>query len=110
MGNSESSCLYSGNGGYIEELYEYFLTNPDSVAREGREYFNRLQGQETTFEIPPSPVRETFRQAAFSKIQRATTPGPAAAEYGNQVAVINLIEAYRVRGHHQAELDPLRQQ
>ncbi|HLB30149.1 MAG TPA: 2-oxoglutarate dehydrogenase E1 component [Gammaproteobacteria bacterium] len=110
MGNSESSCLYSGNAGYIEELYEYFLTNPDSVSRQWREYFNRLQGQETTFEIPHSPVRETFRQAAFSKIQRATTPGPAAAEYGNQVAVINLIEAYRVRGHHQAELDPLRQQ
>ncbi|TAJ95222.1 MAG: 2-oxoglutarate dehydrogenase E1 component [Gammaproteobacteria bacterium] len=109
MGNSESSCLYSGNAGYIEELYEHFLTDPDSLPEQWRDYFNRLQGQEVTNETPHSPVREAFRQAALAKIHQAAAPGPAASDHGKQVAVINLIEAYRVRGHRQAELDPLKQ-
>jgi 2-oxoglutarate dehydrogenase E1 component len=38
-----SSYLFGGNAPFVEELYESYLNNPQSVPEQWREYFDRLQ-------------------------------------------------------------------
>ena len=40
---ANSSFLYGGNAGYIEELYAQYETNPNSVSRDWQEYFSSLK-------------------------------------------------------------------
>ena len=39
----DSSHLFGGNAPFIEELYESWLDNPQSVPEQWREHFERLQ-------------------------------------------------------------------
>src|SRR3972149_1255805 len=39
----DSSHLFGGNAAFIEELYESYLDNPQSVPEQWRDYFDRLQ-------------------------------------------------------------------
>ena len=39
----ESSQLFGSNAPFIEELYENYLDNPDSVSDEWRSYFDSMQ-------------------------------------------------------------------
>jgi 2-oxoglutarate dehydrogenase E1 component len=112
MSQSEPSHLYSGNADFIEQLYERYLQEPDSVDADWREYFNNLQKIGPGTDVPHSPIQQAFYQAA-----RQTRPGrrPAAeaeqdsGSHQKQVSVLQLINAYRFRGHSQATLDPLTQ-
>jgi 2-oxoglutarate dehydrogenase E1 component len=109
MSNPGPSCLYSGNAEYIESLYEDYLSHPDGVEPEWRDYFAGLpaaagRGKDT----PHSPVRQVLAEAILKS--RCRRPAAAISEtlaHGKQVAVLQLINAYRFRGHHQADLDPL---
>ena len=38
----QSSHIAGGNAGYIEDLYEAVLDNPNSVPAQCRDYFDRL--------------------------------------------------------------------
>ena len=38
-----NSYLFGGNAPFIEELYEKYLVNPQSVPEEWRDYFDRMQ-------------------------------------------------------------------
>ena len=40
---SNDSLLFSANAPFIEELYEAYLRNPQSVPPEWHEYFDKLQ-------------------------------------------------------------------
>ncbi|MEQ8231633.1 MAG: 2-oxoglutarate dehydrogenase E1 component [Gammaproteobacteria bacterium] len=106
------SCLFSGNAPFLEELYERYLTDPGSVAAEWRAYFDGLQ----------DGASEELRDVRHSDVQarmlaHASSPSAGAVRVvreGNvdaqkQVAVLQLINAYRFRGHRQANLDPLNQ-
>ena len=110
MSNPGPSCLYSGNAGFIEELYEDYLQNPGNVDAQWRDYFASLQSADgPNRDVPHSPVRRAIYDAVNKKSGRK--PATALAEtisYAKQVAVLQLINAYRFRGHHQADLDPLR--
>jgi 2-oxoglutarate dehydrogenase, E1 component len=105
-----TSHLSGANAAFIEELYERYLENPDSVENAWRDYFDSLTAQRATLaqEIPHTPVREAFARLAKrgSAAQRARSLAPEAAQ--KQAAVLRLLNAYRVRGHQQADLDPLR--
>ena len=104
-----SSAFYGGNAAFIEDLYEQFLTDPSSVAETWRKRFEQLH-QDAANEIPHGPVRENFlrmgREPAAKTTPSAQCLSPAAAE--QQAAVLRFINAYRVRGHQRADLDPLR--
>ena len=89
-----SSTLFStANLGILEPLYEAFLRDPNVMDPAWREVFSDLADGAG----PP----------------QATPHGPADAglddRFQKQVAVLQLINAYRFRGHRQADLDPLRQ-
>ncbi|MCC7411293.1 MAG: 2-oxoglutarate dehydrogenase E1 component [Gammaproteobacteria bacterium] len=109
MSTSEPSCLYSGNAAFVEDLYESYLRDPDSVTSDWRRYFDTFGAPTAAPERAHGPVRAAFAAAARSR----RTGAPAAASVGmlhqKQVAVLQLINAHRFLGHRQADLDPLQQ-
>jgi 2-oxoglutarate dehydrogenase E1 component len=105
-----STALYGGNAAFIEDLYERYLQDPESVDLAWRERFDAMH-REAANEVPHGPVRENFLRLAKESRTRATARSterlePAAAE--KQAAVLRLINAYRFRGHQVADLDPLK--
>src|SRR6267142_7225744 len=62
----DNSYLFGGNAPFIEELYEKYLVNPQAVADEWREYFDRMQvlPGSTTKDVAHAPVVESFVQRA----------------------------------------------
>ena len=59
-----STALGGANQSYIEELYESYLTDPDSIDADWRAIFDALPKVSTTVEQPHSPVRDYFRRLA----------------------------------------------
>ena len=106
------SCLFSANAPFLEELYETYLSDPNKVSSEWRAYFDTLQDDqsEERRDIRHSEVRERMLAvAAAPKGAAVTVVRDDAQNAAKQVAVLQLINAYRFRGHRQANLDPLNQ-
>src|SRR5690554_6970166 len=60
-----TSHLSGGNASYVEELYELYLHDPNSVAEEWRSYFDKLpQTSGTGSDISHSTIREHFLSLA----------------------------------------------
>ena len=104
MKNPIPSCLYSGNAGFVEELYEAYLDNPDAVEPQWRQYFDSLQAPAAHKDIAHSAIRQTFKDGAG----RPAKPEATARAYRKQTAVLQLINAYRFNGHRRSDLDPLK--
>jgi 2-oxoglutarate dehydrogenase E1 component len=101
-----SSLLFGANAPFVEELYEQYLVDPNSVPKEWRGYFDAL---------PPLP--NGAHDELHSRIQRAfatrtmqavsnVTATDADLER-KQVFVLQLINAHRFLGVRIANLDPL---
>ena len=113
-----SGALYGGNAAFIEDLYERYLNDPESVDLAWRERFDAMRqeaanqpaDQAVVGEIAHGPVRENFLRLAQESRSRARARSterlePAAAE--KQAAVLRLINAFRYRGHQVADTDPI---
>ena len=84
---------------FIENLYADFLSNPESVPAEWREYFKRFGGK-NGFRSGRSREPESIFHCAPAAL--SVLPDSAGTERVEQ-----LIRAYRVRGHMLAKVDPL---
>ena len=109
-----SSHIAGGNAEYVDALYEDYLQDPNGVPAEWRDYFDQLPrvATDTTaiHDIPHSVLRERFARIAKMRVRTDATAShdSHATEYERkQVRVVQLISAYRQRGHQQARLDPL---
>ncbi|AXR06484.1 2-oxoglutarate dehydrogenase E1 component [Salinimonas sediminis] len=108
----DSSHMAGNNAAYVEELYEAYLEDPHSVSDSWRQVFDSLPKVEgAELENNHTTVREQFRKmAALGPAARMSSPaasaGPSSSD-GRQVKVLQLINAYRFRGHQHANLDPL---
>ncbi|MBK4783673.1 MAG: 2-oxoglutarate dehydrogenase E1 component [Pantoea sp. Pent] len=102
----DSSWLAGANQSYIEQLYEDFLTDPDSVDEVWRSMFQQLPGTGVKPEQFHSTTREYFRRLAKDATRYTSTVTDPAAN-SKQVKVLQLINAFRFRGHQHANLDPL---
>ncbi|AWB65332.1 2-oxoglutarate dehydrogenase E1 component [Saccharobesus litoralis] len=103
----ESTQLAGANATYVEELYESYLTDPQSVDADWRALFDQLPKVEgVDVETKHSEVREDFRQAA-KNTHRKQVVVQAESSDEKQVKVLQLINAFRFRGHQHANLDPL---
>ncbi len=101
----ESSHLNGANIVYIEQLYESYLDNAHSVSTEWRELFQQLPKIEgTTIEYHHSAIRDEFKELAKQPYRHVVAAGGGDAK---QVKVLQLINAFRFRGHQNANLDPL---
>ncbi len=105
-----TSHLFGANAAYIEELYEAYLKDPNSVPEQWRDHFDKLpRVNGTEQDIPHSTVREHFLYQAKNKnrVQPLAVSSVSSEHEKKQVKVLQLITGYRVRGHQKANLDPL---
>src|SRR5881394_71232 len=111
----DNSYLFGGNAPFIEDLYEKYLINPQSVPDEWRDYFDRLQvlPGNAVKDIARAPVEESFVQRAkrgeLGGAARSYPTEPLAPER-LQVAALLLVTAYRISGSRWATVDPLKRQ
>lgn len=131
----ETSFLYGSNTLYIEEMYERFLANPASVDESWQSFFATIDEQPEKADrhnsSRPSWEREDWppkingemtavldtnwgpdEKAMAAKIDAKTGGGTATAEQikaatMDSVRAIMMIRAFRIRGHLDANLDPL---
>src|SRR6266699_4581961 len=104
-----NSYLFGANAPFIEELYEAYLDDPQSVPEQWREYFDRLQGVPSAGgarDVAHAPVIEAFAHRA--KAGAARPAAPIAGLDRKQMSVLQLIAEYRFRGVLVAEIDPLK--
>jgi len=106
-----TSHLSAGNSVYVEELFESFLIDPSSVSSEWRSYFEKLPKFENanSEDVPHKNVQEHFLYLAKNKsrVQPVQVSSVSSDHEKRQVNLLQLIAAYRVRGHQKAKLDPL---
>ncbi|MGE0826003.1 MAG: 2-oxoglutarate dehydrogenase E1 component [Candidatus Binatia bacterium] len=84
--------LLNENAQFVEALYDQYLKDPDSVDEEWQEYFSRLGNGA----VAAQPQVESLGERAV-----------AARDIEKHARIVQLIQAYRERGHLQASLDPL---
>jgi len=68
-----ASALSAGNAGFIEDLYERYLKDPNAVGPQWRACFGGLQAG-AAGEVAHSPIRESL----LARMQSAPAPRPAA--------------------------------
>ena len=97
-----TSPAYAGNAAFIEDLYETYLANAESVEPNWRLYFDSLRGSDSpSREMKNEQIRELFRHRSQSAA--AGSPGAGhgmtRTDAHKQSAVARLIHAYRLLGH-----------
>jgi len=97
-----SSPLFGGNASYVEGLYEQYLEDPEAVEPALRQWFDGIANGGG--DVPRGPVEQEFAARA---LQPRAVGGLPEGILDKQAAVLRLIEAYRLRGHRLARLDPL---
>ena len=106
-----TSHLSGGNASYVEELYELYLHDPNSVADEWRSYFQKLPqiNGHAASDVSHSTIREHFLSLGkgLRRPQGAVSGSVSSDHEKKQVDVLRLIQAYRMRGHQASSLDPL---
>lgn len=102
-----STALGGANQSYIEDLYEQYLEDPNSVDESWQNIFKTLPSHLATVkETPHSAVKEYFRKLAKENSRaQCTVIDPEAS--AKQVRLLQWINAHRFRGHLNAKLDPL---
>ncbi|WP_136253901.1 2-oxoglutarate dehydrogenase E1 component [Onishia niordana] len=105
-----TSHISGGNAHYVEALYEQYLVDPNAVPDEWRNYFDQLPRPDgsPSQDIPLSPIRDQFYQLGQSRRSAQATASVDSGESKKQVKVLQLINAYRFRGHQKADIDPLK--
>jgi 2-oxoglutarate dehydrogenase E1 component len=125
---AETSFLYGGNAGYVEEMRAQWAANPTSVDPSWRIFFASLSDADAEAERPPSwtpesipdarpdwlsaidgvwPEVDQHLSARIAKAQPAASVDEVRARTLDSLRAIMMIRAYRMRGHLKANLDPL---
>jgi 2-oxoglutarate dehydrogenase E1 component len=102
----DSSLLFGANASFIEELYEQYLVDPNTVPVAWRSYFDALPS------LPNGALDQAHSQIqrAFAALPKAAASPVLAADAElerKQVYVLQLINAHRFLGVRVANLDPL---
>ncbi|VAW60766.1 2-oxoglutarate dehydrogenase E1 component [hydrothermal vent metagenome] len=109
----QSSMLDAGSAAWLEGLYERYLQNPNDVDNRWREFFATLPRINGTLkDTVHSDIREQFRRITQHRGGTFLPPSQSVSSdtlvhERKQVKVLQLINAYRFRGHQQARIDPL---
>ena len=107
-----TSYISGGNADYVEALYEKYLEAPNEVDQEWRDCFDKLPRVNGNIQpdVPHATVRAHFLELARQNrgAVRATVADSLATDHERkQIRVVQLISAYRQRGHQKANIDPL---
>ena len=102
-----TSLLFGSNAPFVEELYEQYLADVNTVPEEWRQYFDQLQASPgaAARDVAHAPVIAAFVEMAKQPAARMVVVGDADKQ---QISVLQMINAYRFLGNRWANLDPLR--
>ncbi|NWF38008.1 2-oxoglutarate dehydrogenase E1 component [Mariprofundus sp. NF] len=101
--------LFSAGSSYLEELYEQYLRDPESLDQQWVAYFSELEElreSTTSHQLMLDSMRPQARTAQRFFDDIPSLAGRGDIEYPSRA--IYLIQAYRMHGHLHARLDPLR--
>jgi len=127
---AETSFLYGGNAAYVEDMHERWASDPGSVSPAWRAFFDQLRdGAEQVKQSAaagswgrPVEIARTEELSALdgawpaieakARVEARERAPAATSEQVHAAArdtarALMLIRAYRIRGHLQANLDPL---
>src|SRR5580698_7202167 len=128
---AETSFLYGGNAGFVEDLHARWAENPNSVEPSWRAFFESIRDKasevvqaaaqpswtpEPVAEPRPEwmsaidgmwPAMDAKLEARISAAAPAATADEIRARTLDSLRAIMMIRAYRMRGHLRANLDPL---
>jgi len=121
-----SSSFYGESAAWLESMYETYLSQPDQLDDKWREYFdgfviaekskanaaagNGVNGAavlNSHRETSPREMHDYFIQYAQQKHTRGFAADTSYDHEKKQVQVLQLINAFRFRGHQIANLNPL---
>lgn len=100
-----STALGGANQSYVEDIYEQYLIDPNSVDESWRKTFDQLP-KVSEKEHAHSGVKDYFRRLAREHRSDAITVIDPEAS-AKLVKVLQFVNAHRFRGHLEANLDPL---
>ena len=107
-----SSMFNGANAPYIEELYEQYLADPQSVPEAWRKQFDTLPNVagNTAKDVAHTPVIEAFAERAKQGGGRIAyvNVGGGGSEDKRAFKVLQYIRAHRVLGSRHSSLDPLK--
>jgi len=104
-----NSYLFGGNADFVEELYEKYLENPESLDPKWRIYFDSIQSAGRP-DVAYAPIKEKFSMITQQPMrQLITSSNTANVQNINpaQAKVFELVLFYRQLGSTCADLDPL---
>src|SRR5215468_12059153 len=120
MSTSPASFLSGPNAPFIEELYAKYMENPSAVDPSWRKFFAELEDENEIVlqDIRGASWAPRARSVEIGNGQEETyapetsaRPAPAVKDLTraarDSLRAMMLIRAYRVRGHLEANLDPL---
>lgn len=95
------SFLNAAHADFFSDLYEQYLVSPDSVEPSWRAFF---QG----FDFGRTPYGEEFAEEIVQHATTQVASGVLPDKIQKEFAVLNLIDAYRTRGHLFTKTNPVR--
>ena len=103
-----TSALNGANANFVEDMYEQYLNDPESVNEQWQQQFASIRAGAETIDIAHSSIRKHFADLAKSPTgMRVMQGGNSSEQLAKQAAVLRLVNAYRVNGHKQARVNPL---
>ncbi|HEB81560.1 MAG TPA: 2-oxoglutarate dehydrogenase E1 component [Gammaproteobacteria bacterium] len=106
----DSSTVYGGSAAWLESMYETYLNNPEQLDPHWRRYFDTLPRPRKgngAHEVSPKEVHDYFIDYARHKHELGYRAQLSFDHERKQVQVLQLINAYRFRGHQIADINPL---
>ena len=106
------SFLNAAHSQLIEDLYQQYLKFPDSLEPSWKSFFQGFDfalenyGDEENVQYVQAPAQNA---PAVQQMTQAATNGEVPEHIKKEFKVVNLIEAYRTRGHLFTQTNPVRQ-
>lgn len=94
--------------GYMEAMYTAWSQDPKSVHVSWQAYFQNVKvGSKSAFQAPPTLIAQLAVGGSNSVVQPVDSFMQPSGEILDTMKVQLMVRAFQVRGHHQANLDPL---
>ena len=93
----------TGISSLCEMLYDQYLQNPESVDASWKDYFERLETQQS-LEVYNAP---TVAKSVSNRLPPLSSSSLRTEPWSDSLRVAHLIQSYQVNGHLGANLDPL---
>ncbi len=111
----KTSFLAGSNSAFIEEFYSEYLSNPESLPSDWKDFFDGLKDNKELISknvngpswSPKKKIKIRNTQTTITEDNKKTEPIVVEDSIKDSIRTIMLVRAFRIRGHLIANLDPL---